>query len=78
MRGGTTVVKFSAREVEGGRKWLREMLREEGKGDAKEDRQGEEVSVDKDESNEGDVKEHSGEESGIAGMFGEGGMMFLR
>ncbi len=81
VRGGTTVVKFSAREVEGGRKWLTEMLREEGKGDGEEDGQGEEVADGKDE---GDVKasgsgfEQKGEESGIAGMFGEGGMMFLR
>lgn len=58
VRGGTTVIKFSAREVEGGRRWLRGMLRaeeEEGGGE----REGE-------------------EEKGIAKMFGEGGMMFLR
>ena len=29
-RGGATIVKFSAREVEGGRRWLGEMLRKEG------------------------------------------------
>lgn len=66
VRGGTTVVKFCAREVEGGRKWLREMLRaEEGIGEGEKRDEGE---------GEGEGKE----EKGIARMFGEGGMMFLR
>lgn len=30
VRGGVTVVKFGAREAEGGREWLGEMLKEEG------------------------------------------------
>lgn len=84
VRGGTTVVKFSAREVEGGRKWLREMLREEGR---REEEEKEGVEGRKDEGNEGDMNSteeeasynrHGREERGIAGMFGEGGMMFLR
>lgn len=69
VRGGTTVVKFSAREVEGGRNWLREMLRKDGEGWREEEgREG-----------EGERRaEERKEARGIKGMFGEGGMMFLR
>lgn len=78
VRGGTTVVKFSAREVEGGRCWLREMLREEerGEGEGKEGMEGG-LEGGMDGGIEG-TNEHENERGGIAGMFGEGGMMFLR
>lgn len=73
VRGGTTVVKFSAREVEGGRRWLRAMLRVEegvgvGEGEGQGKREGE---------NEGFEQEEK-EETSIARLFGEGGMMFLK
>lgn len=67
VRGGnTTVVKFSANHVEGGRRWLRWMLR------AEEEEEGEEGEGAGEEDGEGEG------ERGLARMFGQGGMMFLR
>lgn len=79
VRGGTTVVKFSAREVEGGRRWLRGMLRaEELEGEEEEEKGEGGGGLEKGEG-EGKRKEREGErERGIARMFGEGAMMFLR
>lgn len=74
VRGGTTVVKFSAREVEGARMWLRGMLRAEGGGEVRDG--GEKGNGEGEVQAEGVDQEE--EERGIAGMFGEGGMMFLR
>lgn len=77
--GGTTVVKFSAREVEGGRNWLGEMLREEGKGGEGDEKGEEGEGKGMGNGEVGSGKEERGEEEkGIAAMFGEGGMMFLR
>lgn len=70
VRGGTTVVKFSAREVEGGRNWLREMLRVDGEGWRGEEGGGREEAEGREEERK--------ERRGIKGMFGDGGMMFLR